>query len=114
MVDRAAFLVQVPGLFLGPSLARLRTLHSLDFARRFRVVRDRWLSLSHQHYAIFPEPHLLFPSRSGKVRESHLLDLPFQFSADFRAGTSRFLSRCMVRAKIAIVDCSGVVALVTA
>src|SRR5260370_143148 len=108
MVDRAVFLVQIPGLLPGSSLARQRTLPSLDFARPFRVVPDRWFSLSHQRHALFPQPHLLLSSRSGKVRESLLPDLSLQFSADFRAGTSRLLGRCMAVAKTAIVDRSGV------
>src|SRR5438105_12992582 len=102
MVDRAALLVQVSGFLLGPSLARQRTLRSLDFARRFRVIFDRWLSLSHQRHALFLQPHLLLSSRSRKVCKSHLPDLPFQFSTDFRARTSRFLDRRLAMAKASI------------
>src|SRR5207244_8329467 len=67
-----------------------------------------------QYHALFPESRFLLSSRSRKVRKSHLPDLPFQFSADLRAGTSRFLSRCMVVAKTAIVHCPGVDAVVAA
>src|ERR1700730_6234817 len=86
----------------------------MDSARPFRVISGRWFSLSHQRCALFPQPYLLLSARSGKVRKSHLPDLSFQFSADFRAGTSRLLGRRMVVAKTTIVDCSGVVALVAA